>query len=1076
MCKRFFAVIAVIFCYSTMVSGGNAVWWEGESAIKNDFVKSDWLNKDIRKTNLSEMDWLSCYLKGDAADKKETYTAEYEVSVPADSEYTFYAREFYRRNASPWKFRFDNGKWTEVAKDYPSIRGTIDDLGRERSVVWCKYGKFKLAQGKHKFEIQISEKEKKDGFQSGFDAFLLADVPFSPSATDNWQKPQFMAAYGYIGNFVWLEGEKGESNFTNEEGKIPEKNQRLSKDRWLVCSANPGDEPGDGFTARWKFTSQKSASFNFWVREFRKKDESPFLYRINNGKWKKALPSMTAFDSVDITKDVSACWVNYKKLYVQEGENTIEIKINGENKDGEIKLAIDCLLLTIEPYFPQGKLRPDSIVTPPEGWFVYRPQADPFDKSNISAFDLRKLNESKSGTYGFCKVDQKGFVFADGTRPHFWGINVYDPIKMDNDGIIAFVKQMAKFGVNLIRINGSLCNPENKSFGVIDKTLLDRLFYFIAVCRKNGVYVALANYDPADYIIKPTDGFEGYTKDEANKQPIGLLLTSEKYRKLYKKWALFLKKTNPYTRLKLYKDPTIVWFEIQSGKGVLLDALKYLPKAQREKLDKEYNKWLIKRYGDLPYVLKSWSTPKKYHPIIEEDGRKGARTFRILPFDSFKYSVLKNSDFDYFNKRKMDQMKFIADASAKINKDLIQYLRKKCHFKGVISVGNSSTSAPFILNGLDAYMKSTGEIIAYNKFVYPVKPEKIKEILHAGSFVKSRSILRNPFLSPVVQPNYTGKANVISEVAWAVPNNYRGEAVSFVSAYSSLQGHNTYLWYQADSNSWVSRLSTFSTQSAGIMGMFPGYALMFRRGDIKEGRPIILQKLNMDDVYDLGGDGIFMEDLTSQDRLKKIPSFEGKINPFSFFVGKVDTQIVTNEKSFLLEKLKIKKYLNTKKSTVSSSTNELSLDYKDGQLTINAPKAQGFTGFTKKGLLKKLNDVTFNLKNSFINILAISLDDKPLADSKHILVQAFTRENNNGWKTEKVPKESFYRLLNVGDSPLVVENISAKVSFPGKNSKGWEIWLLDSNGYRLTQLDFDDSKTISFNFPEDALYVELKKK
>lgn len=1075
MYTRLFIVFTAILFLTHNALSANAVWWEGESAAKNDFVKSDWLDKDIRKTNLSNLDWLSCYVKEDAADKKEIYSAEFEIDVPADSEYTLYAREFYRRNASPWKFRFDGGKWQEVTREYPSMKGTIDELGRERSVVWCKYGKFELSKGKHKFEIQISERQKK-GFQAGFDAFLLADVPFNPPATDNWQKPSFMSAYEYIGNFHWLEGENGESNFTNKPEKIPEKNARLSSEKWLVCDADPAAEPAEGFYAKWKFVSQKSASCHFWVRELNRKDESPFLYRINNGKWKKALPSTTFFDPVDLTKDVSACWVNYKKLYVQEGENTIEIKIDGENKDGAVKLAIDCLLVTLEPYLPQGKLRPDAIVNPPEGWFVYRPQSDLFDENNQSAFDLRKLNERKTGSHGFCKVDNNGIVFKDGTRPRFWGINVYDPIKMDNDGIKAFVKQVAKFGVNLIRINGSLCDPDKGTFGEIDKDLFDRLCYFIYVCQNSGVYVALANYNPADYIIKTTDGIEGYEKNSPKNKPYGLLLTSKKYREIYKKWARFLKYKNPYNRLRLYKDPTIAWFEIKTGKGILSDALNYLPKSQKKKLDQEYNKWLIRRYGDLPYVLKSWSTPKKYHPIIEEDGRKGSRTFRILPFDSFKYSVLKNPDFDHFNKRKMDQLKFIAEYSNKINKELIDYLRKECNFNGIISVGDSDNSAHFILNGVDAYIKSAGDVVAYNRFINPIKPENINEILHEDSFVKSRSVLFNPFISPVMQPNYYGKANIISEVAWTVPNNYRGEAVPFVSAYSSLQGHNTYVWYQADSNSWVSRLTTYCTQSAGIMGMFPGYALMFRRGDIKESLPVISQKLSMDEVYDLQGDGLYPTDFSSQVRLRKIPDFKDKINPFSFLVGKVNTQITTEEKGFIFEKIKLDKYLNTKKSTVVSSTKELDLDYKYGQLTIDSPKAQGFTGFTRRGVLKKLKDVTLNLKNSFINILVISLDNKPLSSSNHILVQAFSRENNNGWKTEKVPKENYFRLLDVGDSPLIVRNISANISMPGKASKGWKIWQLDANGYRIDELDMDESKNISFDFPEDGLYVELEKK
>ena len=1064
-----------VFFISNVSIAGNAVWWEGESAAKNDFVKSDWLNKTIRKTRLSNMDWLSCYVKEDAENKKTSYSAKYEIDVPADSDYTFWAREFYRKTASPWKFRFDGGKWTEVTKDYKHKIGSISDLGRDRSVVWCKYGKFKLTKGKHKFEIEISEREKK-GFQSGFDCFLLTDVPFSP---DIWKKPQVLAAFEYIGTFIWIEGETAESNFINGEDGIVEKSQRLSKDKWLACSASSSDSSGDGFTAKWKFIAPIDGSFHIWMREYTKKNESPFLYRLNDGKWKRSLPSKTAFDPVEISDNDSVCWVNYKKSYISEGENTLEIKIDGENNKGDIRLAIDAILFSLEPVMPQGKLRPDTKIVPPEGWFVSRPRRDIIDRKNLSAIDMRKMNDSKAGVHGFCKIDSEGFVFKDGTRPRFWGMNVYDPMKMDNDSIDAFVRQMAKFGVNLIRINGTLCNPEKMQFGKCDKELLDRLYYFIAQCKRNGVYVALANYDPADYIIKPQDGFEGYTRSETNNHPYGLLYTNKKYRNLYKKWAKFLKNKNPYTKIRLYKDPTIVWFEIQTGKSILADALKHLPKAQKDKLDKQFNQWLIKRHGDLPYALRSWSTAKKYHPVTKEDGRKGARCYRILPFDSYKNSVITSSKNDHFNKRKVDQLRFIAKMNNEVNRELIDYLRKECKFQGLISTGNSMTAAPFILGGLDAYMKSSGDIIAGNAFVKPWRPKNMDSILKEGTLLKSRTVLKNPLASPVIKPVYKGKANVVSEISWLYPNRYRSEAVPFISAYAALHGNSTNIWYQANSNSWISRLTKYSTQSPAIMGLFPGYALMFRRGDVKKGDIVVKQKLNVEDIFNLKGDGLFLKNIMQKQRLRQIPDFNGFINPFAYLVGRVESDIVQSkkEKGFSIEKLKIRNYVNTKKGTVKSSTGELALDYHNGRLIINTPRAQAFVGFSGKDITKKLKDVTISTNNTFGNILVIALDDQPIASSSHILIQAFSEERNSGWKTEKVPKKKYSRLLDAGDAPLVVKNIKGHVAFHDKKQKNWEVWKLDSNGYRVEQISLSpDSTSLSVTLPGNALYVELKKR
>lgn len=1070
MLKYIFAIISLVIFNSTAFSG-NAVWWEGESAVKNDFIKSDWLDEAIKQTRLSKMKWLSCYVKDDDTKKKESYSAEYEIEVPADSEYNFWVREFYRRTGSPWKFRFDDGKWVEVSKDQPY--NDIADLGRDRSVVWCDYGKFKLTKGKHKFELQVSERPGGKGFQSGFDAFLLTDQPFTPAG---WQKPKVLAAFEYIGTYLWLEGEDAESNFINKGDKVITKNQRLSNDKWLVCATTSGDDPSDGFVAKWKFICPIGASFNVWIREFEKSEESPFLYRFNNGKWKKALPNMSAFDKVQLTQDASVCWVNYKKSYVQEGENTFEIKIDGENNKGAIKLALDCILLSLEPYIPQGKLKPDTAIVPPKGAFVFRPQGDELDSKDTSAFDMRKLNAANTEAHGFLKVDKKGFVFEDGTRPRFWGVNVYEPMKMDDDAVRSYIQQLAKFGVNLIRIKGPLCNPETKQFGESDEKLLDRLFFFLSECRINGIYVALANYDPVNYVITAKDGYEGYNKKETNVHPYGLLYINEKYRDNYKKWTKFLRQSNPYNKLRLYKDPTIVWFEIQSGKGILSDELNFVPKAQKDLLDKRYNEWLKKRYGDLPYALRSWSTAKKYHPVIEEDGRKGSRCYRILPFDSFRRSVLLDENLDHFNKRKMDQMRFMYEVGDEVNKELIDYLRKECRFKGIVSTGSSLTAAPFILGGLDAYMKSAGGVISDNAFVNPWLPKKMDEVLKNGTLLESKTVLTNPFISPVIRPVYQDSANVVSEVSWSFPNNYRGEAVPFISAYSSLHGNSTYIWYKADSNSWLSRMGKNTVQSPATMGMFPGYALMYRRGDIKEGQAVVIQQLSMDDVYSLKGDGLYLKEFENQKKLGKMPDFNGFIDPFSYLVGKVECSLIPKGNSMKMNRIAIKNYVDTKKGTVSSSTGELILDYMHGQLTINTPKSQAMIGFTGKNNSCKLKDVNIKLMNDYGNVLVISLDNKPISDSKHILIQSFSEENNNGWKTEKVPKESFNRLVDIGDNPIVVKNINGQVEFKKIKKDGWGIWELDPNGYRLQEISPDsNSNNLSLELPKNVLYVELKK-
>ena len=1069
MLKRQFVLFYVLFVVCTSVIAGNAVWWEGEDAVKNNLPKSDINLSDVATTRLSNFNWISYFKKAEKEPIGKSYNIEYSIEVPEDSEYSLYVRECLRGVASPWSYRFDDGKWNEVNKDHAFISGTLTEVSSKNiNLVWSKYGKEKLTKGKHKLEIKISEKKAK-GYAVAFDAFLLSDEAFQPNITNGWRKPDLLSKYEFVTPYYWLEGEKNkENNFSNSIKEIPEESEYLSADKWLVCDEIP-NTPSKKFKSEWTFTSQMSGTFFLWIREYDKKNESSFSYRINTDSWVLTSNKSAQFGTLQFTENASCGWVSYGKITLKEGENTFKIKSNTPLANGRVKLAIDSILFIADSnYTPHGKFKPGKIPNIPEGWFALSETKN--TNKTESIFTKMYLNEKRTNRHGFCKSGKNGFEFEDGSKARFWGMNVYDQIKMGNSSIDAFVKDAALRGINLFRIKGSLCNLEKETFGKVDPFLLDRLFYFIGACRKNGIYVALANYNPSDYVVSKKD----------KSHPYGMLYYSKNYRKKYKKWAKFLLKENPYTQLAICEDPTIVWFEINNDDGVLNDALEQISSKEKEKLEKKYTKWLFDKYGESSQIIQAWSYPQKLHPIITQDGNVGNYTFRLFPYSKYNKNIIKDGRFDYLNKRKIDQLKFISKIYDKVNKELVKFIKKKCLFKGSVSVGNSTPVNPEILNAVNVHMKIQGDIIACNSFVKPLMPEDITKPLLPGSFLKSYSILRNPFLSPVIKPIVKNKANVVTETAWMYPNSYSGESIPFISAYASLQGHDAYLWYMSDSNIWAGRLKTLSTQVPSVLGQFPGYSLMFRRGDIAEAKPVLHYQLNYNDVLSLKDNQFDMESLKNQVTLKKVPKYDkNQLNPFAFLVGKVDCYFAKkkNDKTFIYQAKDFKKYVKTKKGTIKSLTNELYLNYRKGQLTINAPKAQAFIGFTGKKLNKHLKDVSISMNNSYGNVLVISIDNKPIKSSSHIFIQAFSKEKNNGFKKEKVRNKNFYRTVKLGGYPVIVKNISATVVFDNIDSPdNWEIWKLDRNGYRTEKLTSASNDTLTVELPEDSMYIELKKK
>jgi len=186
-----------------------------------------------------------------------------------------------------------------------------------------------------------------------------------------------------------------------------------------------------------------------------------------------------------------------------------------------------------------GKHRPDAkIISSNKGWQAFRPQGDLFIKK-AGALDLRHYNDKYAGVHGFLKRKRNGLVFNDGTKARFWGVNAYDILQMEEETVNFFVNQMAKYGVNLVRINGPLNPRHQKEFGPWDKKLLNRLHFLVSACKKKGIYVALALYNPGDYAVTGKMNLAGYDESK-NIPPYGLLAANPDYRSRYKKWTRFL--------------------------------------------------------------------------------------------------------------------------------------------------------------------------------------------------------------------------------------------------------------------------------------------------------------------------------------------------------------------------------------------------------------------------------------------------------------------------------------------------------------------------------------------------------
>ena len=76
--------------------------------------------------------------------------------------------------------------------------------------------------------------------------------------------------------------------------------------------------------------------------------------------------------------------------------------------------------------------------------------------------------------------------------------------------------------------------------------------------------------------------------------------------------------------------------------------------------------------------------------------------------------------------------------------------------------------------------------------------------------------------------------------------------------------------------------------------------------------------------------------------------------------------------------LDLGQYIREDKKSIRSITGQLTMDFGQGLCTLNAPKAQGVTGFLRKGGTIQVADVEIRSGNDYGTVLAVSMDDRPL--------------------------------------------------------------------------------------------------
>lgn len=719
------------------------------------------------------------------------------------------------------------------------------------------------------------------------------------------------------------------------------------------------------------------------------------------------------------------------------------------------------------------------------GSWAFEPPRDDFRDEAL--LDLRSLNESRSGETGFITLSPDGndFVRGDGKPIRFWavGSEVYkrSPEEMDRH-----CRFLAKLGVNLVRIHATVAaTSEGSRIDDVNEEVIDGIFRFVKAARDNGIYLCISPYY-GHHKTPRSWNLEGFEKNES---PWGALFIDVRMQEAYRNWTRQLyARVNPYTGKPICDDPTVAILQVHNEDSLFFWTFQRIPEVQRSRLEEKYAKFLVEKYGSLNAAIRVWGGTQRNG----DDTEAG----KVVLLDTYQTTQDHDGPLAI---RMRDQIEFMATFQRQFYRAMGDYLKQDLGCKQLLNATNWRTANDLKLKGLERWSYYALDIGAENEYYggdYQHIGENHGYRIDPDHYLVNESALKKPL---ELTTNYVleeGHPFIVTETSWKHPNLFQSEGPFLISAYQSLTGLDAVFWFTATDETWMldprykfwwvremHPIHKWTCSVPMLMGMFPAASLIFREGYLKQGEPVVVEHRSLQQLWNreppiIDDNETHYPNPDSVELASGQNQHGGLVPRSAFLVGPIIRKLGGNPDLTHLSDLG--SYINREDSTIRSNTAEIQLNYQFGLCTINAPKAQGVTGFLKdSGGQFELDDVTINSSNSYASISVVSLDGSDLDESKNILIQVGTTARLSGWKTKQtdVPFKSGSirgeQIVDTGKPPWMIADTEASVEILNLNVS--EAIQLDAAGYPVGPLEVKRiGDRFQFELPADALYIIVR--
>ncbi len=560
-----------------------------------------------------------------------------------------------------------------------------------------------------------------------------------------------------------------------------------------------------------------------------------------------------------------------------------------------------------------------------------------------SPVDLSFLNrdDRPAGKHGRIHADGNRMVFEDGTVARFWGSNIaaFAIFAVPRNEISIQAKRMARLGYNLMRIHHhdtewvhpNVFGMRSPTTRKLDPKALDTLDWWIKCLKDEGIYVWL-DFEVLR-TITPADRVTEGAEDLQKKK--GLLKAfcyyNTQIQDLMKEFQeQYLSHVNRYTKLAYRDDPALV--------GLLL--------TNENDLMQHNGNLMLPNYKFL------------YHSAVWTQGYKRfAQEHGLTPGEVYKTWEPGPSKL------------YLAESEHLFNQSLIGDLRRQ------------GVSTPLVTTS------SWGE-----DPLYCLAPLTDGEWIDVHTYGKAEELSHNPhhegtFADWIAMGQVSNRPLSITEWNIEFPTDDRFVGPLWIASQAAFQGWDApmiFAYSQGNFNRGNATEKWSTYYDPALTGLMPAAALMYRKNHVAEAKKTYCLMLDSRTFF---GRAITPQTSTTVRTLSEQSRLTIGIPPTPELPW---LKPILPEKDAIVVSDLDRDFIPRDQDFVRSDTGELTRNWTKGIQTIDTPKTQAVSGWIG-GETLATHDASFTCKTKKAALALTSIDDKPLAESRFILVTAIAR-------------------------------------------------------------------------------------